>query len=50
MLALVFHSVTPDAERAQVLTARAAHLLAQLHAAVRPADTTGSSHERGKQR
>ncbi|MFJ4823661.1 phosphotransferase family protein [Streptomyces bacillaris] len=32
MLALVFSSVAPDAERAQVLTARAGHLLARLRA------------------
>ncbi|WGP11357.1 aminoglycoside phosphotransferase family protein [Streptomyces sp. SH5] len=50
MLALVFHSVAPDAERAHVLTSRAEHLLARLHAAVRPADTAGSSHEQGEQR
>lgn len=31
MLALVFHSVAPDARRAQVLTARAEHLLGLLH-------------------
>ncbi|MFE0774891.1 phosphotransferase family protein [Streptomyces sp. NPDC058861] len=46
MLALVFHSVAPDAERAQVLTARAEHLLTRLRAAVRSA---GPSRERERQ-
>ncbi|MGW7173431.1 phosphotransferase family protein [Streptomyces xanthophaeus] len=55
MLALVFHSVAPDAERARVLTARAEHLLGLLHAAgnpapsVRPTAEAAPARERGEQ-
>ncbi|MBW5422390.1 phosphotransferase [Streptomyces sp. BG9H] len=56
MLALVFHSVAPDAERAKILTGRAEHLLGLLHTAgnparpVRPVTVAGPSttHDRGE--
>ncbi|AZM56970.1 hypothetical protein DMA15_34015 [Streptomyces sp. WAC 01529] len=54
MLALVFHSVAPDAERAQILAARAEDLLGLLHTGgdparlVRPAAGAGRTPDRGE--